>query len=180
MVYTTMVLDASLTFATLVGRSKEPVDTKGLIMTKQDGSYAETDPAMCMPVVDARGSVACDALGEWGADPMDRDEPSDEPVVTTRRRLLRLSILATEVGARFAREGIGHDPAAWMLTPRMAFGGARPIEACQDLHDFGRAILLHGLGLGLDADPNVLDEFLAEDDVDSHNYTTRHPNGALH
>lgn len=149
-------------------------------MTKQDVLYGDLYHAMRMPTKDASGSVECDILGEWGADPMAGDEPSDEPVLTTRRRLLRLSILSAEVGARFTREKIDHDPAAWMLTPRAAFGGARPIEACQDLRDFGRAILLHGLGLGLDADPDMLDELLLEDDIDSPVNSAAEPDGLVH
>lgn len=105
-----------------------------------------------------------DAPEGWNIDPMEADTPSDEVVVTTRRRLLRLSIAATDVGARFEREGIPHDAAAWMLAPRSAFDDRTPIEACQELQGFNRNVLLHGLGLGLDADPHQLDDLLSDDE----------------
>ncbi len=135
-------------------------------MTETNDQYREPDQVMRMSAGGVLGSISGEVLGEWDVDPMMQDASTDEVVMTTRRRLLRLSILATEVGARFASEGISHDPAAWMLTPRSAFDGSRPIDACQDLRSFERAILLHGLGLGLDADPGVLDALLLEDDED--------------
>ncbi len=56
-------------------------------------------------------------------------------------------------------------PAAWMLAPRQAFGGARAIDACQELRNFERAILLHGLALGLDLDPATLDDLMSDEVV---------------
>lgn len=55
---------------------------------------------------------------------------------------------------------------AWLLAPRALFGGRRPLEACQDRTGFVRAALLHGLSLGMDADPGEVDA-LADDDVDA-------------
>lgn len=98
----------------------------------------------------------------WDIDPLEADAPSDQVVVTTRRRLLRLSIAATDVGARFASEGMDGDPAAWMIAPRTLFDDLMPIEACQELAGFNRNALLHGLGLGLDADPSEIDELLSD------------------
>lgn len=111
----------------------------------------------------------------WNLDPLEADAPTDQLVVTTRRRLLRLSIAATDVGVRFAREGIEHDPAAWMLAPRAVFDDRTPIEACQELRGFNRNVLLHGLGLGLDADPRGLDDLLSDEfvDVDAAGVETR-------
>lgn len=91
------------------------------------------------------------------ADPLGEDAPEDIALFTTERRLQRLAIVACDAGARFAREGLVHDPVAWMLAPRALFDGARALEACQGREAFIRATLLHGLSLGLDADPDELD-----------------------
>ncbi|KQO58619.1 hypothetical protein [Sphingomonas sp. Leaf257] len=104
-------------------------------------------------------------LSRWDIDPLEADAADDEVVVTTCRRLLRLSIAATEVGARFALDGMEHDPAAWMMTPRTVFDDRCPIDACQDLDAFNRNVVLHGLGLGLDADPSYVDDLLSDDDT---------------
>ncbi|MBD8735365.1 hypothetical protein [Sphingomonas sp. CFBP 13706] len=98
----------------------------------------------------------------WGCDPLDPDATADVFEPTSPRRLLRLAIAAADVGARFAREGLDHDPVAWMLTPRAVFEGLTPMDACQDLKHFKRSIVLHALGLGLDADPDAIDELLAD------------------
>lgn len=106
-----------------------------------------------------------DAVGF--ADPLVSDHPDDPVVPTTGRRLQRLAIVAADVGARFAREAIPHDPVAWLLAPRDLFGGACALHACQDRDAFVRATLLHGLSLGLDADREDLDALLAaEEDED--------------
>lgn len=99
----------------------------------------------------------------WDLDPLEADAADDEVVITTCRRLLRLSIAATEVGARFALDGMEHDPAAWMLAPRAIFNDRSPIDACQELDCFNRNVVLHGLGLGLDADPAYVDDLLSDD-----------------
>lgn len=98
----------------------------------------------------------------WDCDPLESDAAGDELVVTTTRRLLRLSIAATDVGARFTREGLRHDPAAWMIAPRMLFGGRAAIDACQELEHFHRAIVMHGVGMGVDARPEDVDALLVD------------------
>ena len=40
-----------------------------------------------------------------------------------------------------------------MLAPRRLFRGAAAIEACLERDDCMRAVLLHGLSIGLDAAP---------------------------
>lgn len=97
-------------------------------------------------------------------DPLDHDEPHDEIVVTTRRGLVRLALVAADTGSRFEREGIGHDPVAWMMTPRALFEGRSAIDACLEREECLRAVLLHGLSIGLDADPMTLDALMAADD----------------
>jgi len=101
-------------------------------------------------------------------DPLDFDLPDDEVVVTTRRGLVRLALVAADTASRFERETIGHDPVAWMLAPRALFQGRSAIEACLDRQDCLRAVLLHGLSIGLDAEPEEIDDLTddAEDDAD--------------
>lgn len=96
-------------------------------------------------------------------DPLAYDMPDDEPLVATRRALCRVATVAAEAGARFQREGVGIDPMAWMLAPRRLFRGAAPIEACLHREDFQRGVLLHGLSLDLDMDPDAIDELLDGD-----------------
>lgn len=115
------------------------------------------------PVFPLQPLAACPVFSDL-FDPLEADDRGDAPVLTTERRLRRLAIVAADTGARFARERIGHDPVAWLLAPRALFGGRRPLDACQDRTGFLRAALLHGLSLGLDADPGEVDA-LADDDV---------------
>lgn len=97
-------------------------------------------------------------------DPLDPDHPEDAAVITTRRALCRVATVAAEAGARFQREATAVDPMGWMLAPRRMFDGACAMEACLDRDHFVRAIILHGLSLGTDADPDVLDRLQAGDD----------------
>lgn len=101
----------------------------------------------------------------WFEDPLDEDEGADRLVPTTRRGLIRLALVAAETGARFQREAVG-DPMAWLLAPRRLFGGGSAIEACLDRRPLIRALLLHGLQLGLDADPREIDA-LVDDGPDA-------------
>lgn len=102
-------------------------------------------------------------LGRWSCDPLEADKPSDELVMVTPRRLLRLAIAAADAGARFSREGLDIDPVAWMIAPRQLFDGRSAMDACQDLDHFHRSVVLHGLNIGLDASPSDIDELLADD-----------------
>jgi hypothetical protein len=80
-----------------------------------------------------------------------------------RMQLGRIVMLAAETGARFERDGILADPAAWMVAPRRLFGGTSAVEACREERPFLRAMLLHGLSAGLDADPELVDALVADD-----------------
>lgn len=80
-----------------------------------------------------------------------------------RMQLGRIVMLAAETGARFERDGILADPAAWMVAPRRLFGGNSAVEACREERPFLRAMLLHGLSAGLDADPELVDALVAEE-----------------
>ena len=111
--------------------------------------------------------------GEWGRyessdpfydDPLGRDRPGDQSVLTTRRALCRLVTAAAQVGGTFARQSVRHDPVAWMLAPRVAFDGAAAIDACLTRQGLLRSLVLHGAGLGLDADPDLLDALASDDD----------------
>lgn len=95
-------------------------------------------------------------------DPLDADDPADDVVVTTRRAISRVALVATEAAGRFQREGVAHDPMTWMLAPRTLFAGASAVDACLDRDACLRGVLLHGLSLGLDAEPGQLDALLAD------------------
>lgn len=99
-------------------------------------------------------------------DPLDADASSDRPVLATHRGLTRLALVAAETGARFQREGEGHDPMAWLLAPRRLFGGATAIDSVLGREDFMRALLLHGLSIGLDAEPAFIDGLVDADGDD--------------
>lgn len=120
------------------------------ILTKQSDSRHDDDRA-------ADGVVL---------DPLDDDHPDDDLIVTTRRALCRVALVATEAAGRFERDGVAHDPMSWMLAPRRLFGGAAAIDACLDRDACMRGVLVHGLGLGLDIDPVALDALTADDDWD--------------
>lgn len=97
-------------------------------------------------------------------DPLGADASDDVAVLTTRRGLSRLALVAAETAARFERRGIGHEPMAWMLTPRRMFDGVSAVEACLDREACARAVLLHRLDEGLDGDPVYLDWLGSLDD----------------
>lgn len=110
-------------------------------------------------------SAPAQAAKAGPGDPLDADSPLDDVVITTSRALCRLALVATETGARFQREAEPHDPMAWLLAPRRMFAGSTALEACLEREHFMRALLLHGLSLGLDADPDEIDGLL-DDPVD--------------
>lgn len=97
-------------------------------------------------------------------DPLDPDAASDIPVIVTRRRLIRLALVAAEVGARFQRDAVDYDSMAWMLAPRDLFHGRDAIDATMEHAHCTRAIILHGLGLGLDAHPDDIDALMRQRD----------------
>lgn len=99
-------------------------------------------------------------------DPLDADQAGDEVVVTTRRALVRLALVATETASRFERERIDMDPMAWMVAPRRLFDGQAAIDACLDHGECLRAVILHGLSMGMDADPQEMDLLTADDEED--------------
>lgn len=85
----------------------------------------------------------------------------------SHRQLCRLLLVATEVGARFQRDGIVHDPLAWMYAPRKMFRGLAAVDAAIELENCERAILMHALGLGTDVDPDLIDALRMEEDCES-------------
>lgn len=100
-------------------------------------------------------------------DPLEYDRPEDAVLTISRRALCRVAYVAAETASRFEREGIEIDPMAWMLTPRALFEGATALDACVDRTAFTRAVLLHGLSLGMDASPDAIDA-LGNDDDDAY------------
>lgn len=117
--------------------------------------------------------VGLEPTGQFNAlrweplDPLSPDCSGDVHVMMTNRQLGRLLLVATEVSARFQREGIEYDPMAWMYAPRQLFRGRNAMEAATDIDNCERAILMHALGLGLDADPVLLDDLRSGDDAGS-------------
>jgi len=97
-------------------------------------------------------------------DPLEVDREDDEAIVTTRRAINRVALIAAEAGGRFQRENIDHDPMSWLLAPRKMFGGRTAVEACLEREHCLRGILVHGLSLGLDVEPEAIDDLLADDD----------------
>ena len=96
----------------------------------------------------------------WALDPL-KDE-SGGMLALRRVSLVRIACVAAETGARMQRDGLSVDPVGWMVTPLALFEGRPPIEACMEKEACSKAILLHGMGLGLDADPNAMDHLLPE------------------
>jgi hypothetical protein len=127
----------------------------------------DRNPALSMVISDADWPGTGPIGSKWDCDPLDPDASDDVAVATTSRRLIRVAIAAADAGARFAREGREQDPAAWMLTPRDLFDGLPPIDACQELRHFARSVVLHAVGLDLDADPEVVDALLLDEDDDA-------------
>jgi hypothetical protein len=95
-------------------------------------------------------------------DPLDADLLSDPPMTLSQRQLGRLVFIAAETGARFEREGVDVDAVGWLFTPRVLFDGRQALVACKEREAFIRAILLHGLSIGFDADPVEMDALLTD------------------
>ncbi|GAA3789241.1 MULTISPECIES: hypothetical protein [Erythrobacteraceae] len=94
----------------------------------------------------------------WALDPL--EDESGGILAVHRVALVRIACVAAETGARMQRDGLAEDPVGWMVSPLELFEGRAPIEACMERSACSKAILLHGLGLGLDADPAVMDRLL--------------------
>lgn len=90
----------------------------------------------------------------WELDPLGHEAGGQ--VTVDRVSIVRIACVAAEAGARMQRDGLATDPVGWMLQPATLFSGRPPIEACMALEGCAQAILLHGLGLGLDADPATM------------------------
>ncbi|WP_404373690.1 hypothetical protein AB5I39_08515 [Sphingomonas sp. MMS24-J45] len=99
-------------------------------------------------------------------DPLDDDRADDAVVVTTRRAISRIALVAAEAAGRFQRDGVPHDAMTWMLAPLALFSGSNALEACLQRDACLRGILIHGLSLGLDADPTTIDALTDDDDDD--------------
>ncbi len=97
-------------------------------------------------------------------DPLADDAPGDDVVVTTRRAIGRVALVASEAASRFQRERVSHDAMSWLFAPRELFGGACAIDACLDRDACLRGVLVHGLSLDLDVAPEIVDALTAEDD----------------
>ena len=97
---------------------------------------------------------------DWALDPLEDD--SGGMMAVRRVALVRIACVAAETGARMQRDGLAEDPVDWMVTPLELFGGLPPIEACMEKDACSKAILLHGLGLGLETDPDAMDQLLFE------------------
>ena len=95
---------------------------------------------------------------DWVLDPL--EDRSGGMIAVHRVALVRIACVAAETGARMQRDGLAEDPVGWMVSPLELFEGRAPIEACMERSACSKAILLHGLGLGLDADPAVIDRLL--------------------
>ena len=95
---------------------------------------------------------------DWALDPL--EDHSGGMLAVRRVALVRIACVAAETGARMQRDGLSIDPIGWMVSPLKLFEGRPPIEACMERSACSKAILLHGLGLGLDADPTVIDRLL--------------------
>lgn len=96
----------------------------------------------------------------WHLDPLETE--TGGRLIVDRVAIVRIACVAAETGARLQRDGLSVDPVSWMLEPLTLFSGRPPIEACMEREGCSQAILLHGLGLGLDADPATMDRLLHE------------------
>ena len=132
-------------------------------MTNLISSDGQTTPTPMMAWAASRAAQDTTSL-VLPADPLDDDQPDDPIAVLSHRQLGRLVFVAAETGARFAREGSPHDPAAWMAAPRRLFGGSNAITACADRDMFVRAVVLHGVSPAYDMAPEDMDLLLEHSD----------------
>lgn len=90
----------------------------------------------------------------WNLDPLGIER--GDYLVVDRLEIVRIALVASEAGARFQRDGTSDDPLRWLLTASPIFQGRPPIEACRRKDACSLAILVQGLGLPLDLDPEAL------------------------
>ena len=103
--------------------------------------------------------------GPWLIDPLS-DKATGQMLMLSAVEVLRITLVALETGARFQREGIALDPLAWMVTPRRMFDGRPPIEACIEVEACTMAVLVHGLGLGLDLQAGAVEMLMADEELE--------------
>lgn len=82
---------------------------------------------------------------------------AEETTIGRTMAAARLGYVAAEFGARFVRGGRDVEPIQWLMSPSRLFDGRTPLHACQKPEGFRRAVVLHGLGLGLDAEPATVE-----------------------
>lgn len=111
------------------------------------------------------GATTEEASSPWVMDPLS-EKTTGPMLVLSAVEVLRITLVALETGARFQRDGIGLDPLAWMVTPRRMFDGRPPIEACVDVDACMMAVLVHGLGLGLDPRAGDLEMLMADEEAE--------------
>lgn len=115
---------------------------------------------------DEDDAIDCDWARDIALDPLGSDQPDDTLVLTSRRAISRVALVAAETAGRFQREQLTLDPMAWMLAPRRVFDGRSALDACLERDECMRGILVHGLGLGLDVERDAVDVLAAQDDDD--------------
>lgn len=96
-------------------------------------------------------------------DPLDLDLAGDEVRLVSDRQLQRIALVAMETACRYQREDRSDDPMAWMLAPRRLFDGRPALHACGDRRAFRHALILHGLALGMDGDPDAYDDLVDDE-----------------
>lgn len=102
---------------------------------------------------------------QWDIDPL--GNKIGRRMTVDQISIVRIASVAAETGARMQRDGLAVDPLQWMITPLSMFAGRPPIEACMNADACARAFLLHGLGLDLDANLELLEALLAEAELDA-------------
>jgi hypothetical protein len=100
------------------------------------------------------------AVSSWRLDPFGQITGGE--LVLDRVSIVRIACVAAEAGARIQREALSVDALEWIVTPLGLFRGTPPIEACAERSAFAQAILLHGLGLDLNADPALISALTSE------------------
>lgn len=93
--------------------------------------------------------------------------PDVHPPASSEKLLpnIRLAYVAAETGARFVRDRLSGEPLDWLLSSDRLFGGERVLDACQRPEGFRRAVVLHGLGLPFQLEPELIAGIPAEDFV---------------